>query len=80
METERFIFNCDVCNSPYQHGPGRYEGHKLELYGGIFCCDSCWRNNWDGWAHRYESTLLAHLNGKGHPIPSRNANGLLPRD
>jgi hypothetical protein len=34
------MFKCDVCGDEYQHGSSRYEGHKLELYGDIFCCDT----------------------------------------
>jgi hypothetical protein len=80
MAEEKFMFKCDVCGMPYQQGPHRYDGHKLELYGGIFCCDSCWMANWDGWAPHLEEALIAHLNRKGLPIPKRNARGWLPRD
>ncbi|WP_148896581.1 hypothetical protein [Geothermobacter ehrlichii] len=80
MEKEKLMFSCDVCGKQYQHGPGRYEGHKLELYGGIFCCDSCWRSNWDGWSTHYEEILLNHIKNKGLPIPKRNIKGLLPRN
>jgi hypothetical protein len=79
-ETTVFIFTCDVCRNKYQHGPHRYEGHRLELYGDLFCCDTCWDSNWDGWAPRYENVLLEYLNSKGIPPPARNLNGLLPRN
>jgi hypothetical protein len=80
VENEKFMFKCDVCSSNYQHGPGRYEGHKLNLYGGIFCCDPCWSGNWDGWSSRLEPVLLKHLSAKGLAVPARNSNGLLPRN
>lgn len=80
MNKEKFIFKCDVCGRPYQHGPGRYEGHRLELYGGVFCCDSCWQGNWDGWTPQNEHVLLEHLKQKNLPVPERNAKGWLPRD
>jgi len=80
MAEDKIMFNCDVCDSPYQHGPHRYEGHLLKLYGDIFCCNTCWEANWDGWAPRYEATLLAHLKTKNLPVPKRNAKGLLPRE
>lgn len=35
MSQEKFMFKCDVCGSSYQHGPHRYEGHRLKLYGVI---------------------------------------------
>jgi hypothetical protein len=80
MTEEKFMFKCDVCGMSYQHGPHRYEGRRLQLYRDIFCCDSCWRGNWDGWAPHYEKALLAHLKQKGLPVPERNAKGWLPRD
>jgi len=80
MTKEKFMFKCDVCGGSYQHGPHRYEGHRLNLYGGIFACDTCWQNNHDGWAPHYEKTLLTHLKEKGLSVPQRNAKGFLPRE
>ena len=80
MSKEKFSFSCDVCGSRYQHGPHRYEGHKLHLYGGIFCCSSCWEGNWDGWVPHYEGVLLRCLEEKGLPVPKRTSEGLLPRN
>lgn len=79
MADDKLMFKCDVCGMSYQHGLHRYEGHRLQLYGDLFCCDSCWRANWDGWAPHYEAALLAHLKQKGLPVPKRNAKGWLPR-
>lgn len=79
MSKERFMFQCAVCDQPYQHGPHRYEGHKLELYGDVFCCGPCWDGNWDGWGPRAEPRILAILNQKKLPIPARNGKGWLPR-
>lgn len=80
MTKKKIMFSCDVCGNPYQHGPHYYESHKLELYGDIFCCDSCWKGNWDGWAPNHEEILLNHLKEKGLPIPKRNEKGWLPRN
>ena len=80
MTKEKLMFKCDVCGASYQHGPHRYEGHKLNLYGGLFVCDTCWQSNHDGWAPHYEKILLAHLKEKGLPVPQRNAKGFLPRE
>jgi hypothetical protein len=80
MQKDKFVFNCDVCGSAYQYGPHRYEGHGLKLYGEIFCCGTCWEANWDGWAPHYEKVLVAHLERQGLPIPTRNSQGLLPRE
>lgn len=79
MKEQEMMCECGVCGRQYQHGPHRYEGHKLELYG-IFCCDSCWVANWDGWAPHYEPVLLGHLKANGLPDPARNEKGLLPRN
>ena len=76
---DKMMYECQVCGQHYQHGLHRYEGHKLELYG-IFCCDSCWVANWDGWAPHYEPVLLRHLRAEGLPEPTRNEKGLLPRN
>lgn len=80
MREEIFNFKCDVCGRHYQHGPHRYTGHKLNLYGGIFACDTCWSGNHDGWAPHYEKALLEHLTRQGLPVPARNSKGWLPRD
>ncbi len=77
---DKIMMKCDVCGQQYQQGPHRYEGHKLELYGGIFCCDFCWNGNRDGWAPHYEAVLVKHLNQNGLPEPKRNAKGWLPRN
>lgn len=74
------MLTCDVCGNPYQHGQHRYEGHKLELYGGIFACDTCWKANHDGWSPQREEVLLGILDHRNLPAPERNSKGLLPRD
>lgn len=77
---EKIMFECDTCGDPYQHGPHRYEGHKLHRYGGIMVCDSCWRGNHDGWNPRFEPILLGILKEKDLSVPERNEQGLLPRE
>jgi len=79
MSGNEIMFKCDVCGKSYQHGPHRYEGHRLKLYGDIFACDSCWRGNHDGWTPHYEEVLLGHLKRQGLAVPLRNGKGLLPR-
>jgi hypothetical protein len=80
MSEEKFVFRCDICGDTYEHGPHRYEGHKLILYGDIFACDPCWKKNREGWTPHYEKIILAHLERSGLSTPKRNAKGLLPRD
>ncbi|MFO8008329.1 MAG: hypothetical protein R6V05_11415 [Candidatus Brocadiia bacterium] len=80
MDPDKFIFTCDLCGSKFQHGLHRYEGHRLDLYGDLWCCSFCWEGNWDGWNAHYEGFLIAHLKKKGLPIPERNEKGWLPRN
>jgi hypothetical protein len=80
MKTEKFLFDCALCRNQFQHGPHRYEGHKLQLYGGAFACDSCWTANHDGWAPHIEPKLLDLLKSAGLRAPPRNSRGWLPRD
>ena len=72
---------CDLCGGEYYHDEGLYEGHRLEIYGDIFCCDTCWRFNHDGWnPTTHEPRLIKILEGKNMPIPERNEAGFLPRN
>lgn len=80
MSDEKFMFKCDVCGSSYQHGPHKFQGHRLKLYGDISACDTCWQGNHDGWVPHYEKRMLAHLERQGLPIPPRNDKGFYPRD
>jgi hypothetical protein len=80
MTEDKFMFKWDVCRMEYPHGPHKYEGHRLRLYGDKFCCDSCGDANWDGWAPHHEEVLLKYLTEKDLPVPKRTAKGLLPRD
>ena len=79
MNDQKIMCECGVCGCQYNHGLHSYEGHKLELYG-IFCCNICWVANWDGWNPHCEVVLLQQLKAKDLPQPTRNANGLLPRN
>lgn len=76
---EKIMHRCPLCNSLYQQGPGRYEGHISRRYQ-LEVCDVCWKGNWDGWNPRHEGFLLLHLKEKGLEVPPRNANGYLPRE
>lgn len=80
MKLKTVINKCSICGNPYKYGPGIYEGHKLDAYAGVFCCESCWKFNWDGWSPHYESVLLDILKRNNLPVPKRNSNGLLPRN
>ncbi len=77
---KKTFLTCPLCGNEFQHGPHRYEGHRLTLYEGIFCCNYCWEGNWDGWGPDHEEFLIKLLEEKGLPIPERNEEGLLPRN
>jgi len=74
------MLDCGVCDRKYQHDAGRYDGHKLELYGGIFCCDTCWNGNANGWGPMLEPKLLKICIEKKIAIPCCNSDGWLPRN
>jgi len=79
MELEA-TYTCDVCSGKYHMSQGLHEGHKLDLYGGVFACDSCWKSNWDGWSPLREPRLIQICNQKKISIPLRNDKGWLPRN
>ena len=80
MTANKFMFPCALCPNQFQHGPHRYEGHRLQLYGEAFVCDSCWQNNHDGWAPHLEPKLFKILLEGGLATPPRNNKGWLPRN
>jgi hypothetical protein len=77
---EKNMIPCPLCGNLFQDGPHRYEGHRLHLYGALYCCDTCWEGNWDGWNPAREEFLLKYLKEKGLPVPKRNEKGWLPRN
>ena len=80
MTNEKITFDCYTCGNTYQHGPHRYEGHKLQRYGGVMVCDTCWQGNHDGWNPHFERILLGILEENELPVPNRNELGFLPRE
>lgn len=80
MTREEMLLRCDVCGHLYQPEPAGNGDHRLELYGNIRCCDSCWEFNGEGWAPHFEELLLTQLQKKGIQAPGRNEKGFLPRN
>ena len=78
-KTNQMYANCDICKKEVPFGKGAYHIRKVERYN-IYCCDSCWDGNWDGWNTRHEAFLLEKLKENNLPLPERNKNGLLPRE
>lgn len=68
---------CDICGAIHYQGAGVYPVRKLAGYE-LFCCDTCYDGNWDGWNPRHEAKLLDHLNKIGVNPPQRNGKGWFP--
>lgn len=80
MAIEYELHQCKLCHNTYKDGVNIHEGHKLKSYGDIMVCSMCWNSNWDGWAPHKADLLVKIMADKGLPLPSRNEQGLLPRD
>lgn len=72
-------YRCPLCGGSIQDGLHDHPGHRLRGYG-LFVCDNCYDNNWDGWTQDYEDRLLAALDEEEIEYPERNEDGLLPRE
>jgi hypothetical protein len=79
MPKPKFMYNCGLCGTEFQFGPGVYAGKLISCYQ-LTVCLGCWDGNWDGAGPSAEGRLLAHLKQKGIPIPPRNEQGWLPRE
>lgn len=77
MKNIKFMFNCNLCGSPYLIGQDLYEGKQIPLYK-IAVCKCCYELNADGWAPHHEETISIHLKAKGLTVPARNEKGYLP--
>ncbi len=73
------MFSCFFCGGRFRFGNHIYNGQHIARYQ-VTVCRSCYDGNWDGWAPRYETRLIAHLQDKAISVPARNAKGWLPRD
>lgn len=73
------MFTCQLCRSSYQMGPGRYDGKTIPRWQ-LSVCGTCYQSNAEGWGPTVEDAFVRHLEGKGIPLPGRNADGWYPRD
>jgi hypothetical protein len=86
MGEPQLTFHCFFCGKQFEkYEPlysGEYSGYRGMYIGKymIEACDVCYASNSDVWERRHEGRLVAHLTDNGLPIPTRNAEGLLPRD
>lgn len=78
MNRMRKMYDCPLCEQSFPVGDGLY-GHRLHLYGDLYVCPSCWKNNADGWAPHYAEKLESHMKRQGLPLPAVNEDGFLPR-
>ena len=79
INNDKFMFDCDLCGNSYQMGRHKYDGKQIPKYK-LGVCKICYESNWDGWSPNDEPKILLHLEKNNIEIPSRNENGLLPRD
>lgn len=68
---------CSICGQTFVSHFNLHEGHRLRLYGDVWCCNDCWDSNWDGFV--CDDILLKILSEKRLPVPNRNARGWFPR-
>ena len=61
------VYNCFLCNRPFQFGPNAFEGRHIGSWG-IQICEKCIRANWDGIMLQEHPQLITHLDAKGIPF------------
>jgi hypothetical protein len=66
---------CDLCDSSFPFGHGRYDRKVLPHYQ-MTLCMSCYEGNWDGISPYREKRFEEHLKSRGIPLSSRNAKSL----
>lgn len=79
MEPDSLTTTCFCCGTKLHFAPGSDAGQVIERYG-IVVCTKCFDANASGWKPEHEEKLLRHLQHSWVALPTRNANGLLPRD
>jgi hypothetical protein len=75
-----FFQNCWLCNAKRQMSDGIYNLKKCEGWGVFVCLGSCHAMNHDGWNLGHERRFIDLAKEKNIDLPTRNKNGLLPRD
>jgi len=71
--------SCFLCGRNFQFGPSRYDGSFIPKYQFIVC-QYCYLTAWDGWGPAWEPKILEHLEKNGLEVPTRDKDGLLPRN
>jgi len=75
MEGDKILYDCFLCERPFQFGPHLYNGRHIAAWN-VQICDNCTKWNWDGLVPERHSRLIEHLRANGIPI-NLNANGWL---
>ena len=70
---------CDLCGSPHQMGPNRFNGEFLSHYR-MQVCNSCLGGHVNGIPRAFELRFVAHLEKHGIALPERNKRGLYSLD
>jgi hypothetical protein len=61
------VYNCFLCDQPYQFGPHAYDGRHVGSWG-VEICSHCVQGNWDGLVPEQHPRLIEHLKAMGIPI------------
>ena len=75
MASDKFFYDCFLCNRPFQFGPHVYDGRPVRQWD-ILMCNRCLRGNWDGIVLEGHPKLQQHLAAKGLQV-RLNASGWL---
>lgn len=67
MEGEKILYDCFLCQRPFQFGPHIYDGRHIPQWG-IQVCRTCVDSNWDGLVPEMHPRLVKYLEEKGIAI------------
>jgi hypothetical protein len=76
VDKDAIMYDCFLCERPFQFGPHIYNGEMIPTWG-VIVCQSCLRANEDGIVLEDHSRLKALLRDRGI-IAELNAKGWLP--
>ena len=64
MDGEKILYECILCEVPFQFGPHVYNGRHIRQWD-CEICDRCLKSNWDGVMLDRHQRLENHLRAKG---------------
>ncbi len=74
-EEVKFMYDCFLCQRPYQQGPHIHNGRRVPAWD-ILLCNTCRSGNWDGIVLSAHPRLQKHLEERGIPIKLNDAGHL----